>query len=291
MRELRLPWIAALMVVVLVAVACGNDDSSSVSVIAPASEANVVGDFDPANFDDPTNVDNEWLPLRPGAIHVFEGTALEDDEIIERRIVTIVTDLTKMIAGVEAVVILERDFNDDTLVEAEFGFFAQDNDGNVWHLGEYTEIYEDDELVGGRIWVVGSPDGALAGIQMWAQPQVASESYIQGFAPEPFNWADSGQVRATGRDLCVEVGCYTNVLVTAEFDTEDPSGAVQLKFYASGVGNIGVGFESDDPEEEQLELVDLRDLDAAELAEARAFALRMEARGFMYGLLRAVEQR
>src|SRR6266487_3127473 len=37
-------------------------------------------DFDPNNFDDPTNIDNEWFPLRPGAQLVYEGHTVEDGE-------------------------------------------------------------------------------------------------------------------------------------------------------------------------------------------------------------------
>ncbi len=53
------------------------------------------------------------------------------------RLVTTVTDLTKVINGVRAVVILEKDINEGVLQEAELRFEAQDNAGNIWNLGEY----------------------------------------------------------------------------------------------------------------------------------------------------------
>ncbi len=53
-----------------------------------------------------------------------------------------VTDLTKVVNGVRAVVVWDRDYASGELQETELAFFAQDNDGNVWHLGEYPEEYE-----------------------------------------------------------------------------------------------------------------------------------------------------
>ena len=97
-------------------------------------------DFERAQFDDPTNIDNEWLPLKPGTQFVYEGSAIVEGEGRQsRRVVTTVTDLTKVIAGVRALVIWERDYTAGKLNEPELAFFAQDNAGNVWLLGEYPE--------------------------------------------------------------------------------------------------------------------------------------------------------
>ena len=59
-----------------------------------------------------------------------------------RRIVSTVTDLSKMIVGVQTLVLWERDYTAGELGESEIAFFAQDNvaqdnAGNVWELGEY----------------------------------------------------------------------------------------------------------------------------------------------------------
>ena len=58
------------------------------------------------------------------------------------QVITTVTDLTKVIDGVRTVVIWERDINDGRLLEGELAFQAQDDDGNVWNLGEYPEEYD-----------------------------------------------------------------------------------------------------------------------------------------------------
>ena len=261
----------------------------SLPLAAGAQDADPV--FDPANFDETsTIIDNPYLPLTPGTQFVYEGTALEDDELVERRIVSTVSGFIKEINGVDAVVFWERDFNEGLLIESELAFFAQDKDGNVWHLGQYRETYDEEEFVGGRAWMVGHLEGAEAGVFMWADPQahLGAPSYSQGFAPEPFNWTDRASVAEIGQQTCVPVDCYDDVLVTEEEDDENP-GAFQLKYYAPGVGNVRVGYRGDDPEEEELELVEVKQLDPAEWAEADTEALALETRAYTYSSTPAAE--
>jgi hypothetical protein len=66
-------------------------------------------EIDPKNFDRPTVIDNKWMPMKPGMRHVYEGFCVEDGEPVRHSIVETVTDLTKMIGGIRAVVTLEED--------------------------------------------------------------------------------------------------------------------------------------------------------------------------------------
>ncbi|HSR29839.1 MAG TPA: hypothetical protein VLY63_04675 [Anaerolineae bacterium] len=248
-------------------------------------------DLNPDNFDDPTNIDNEWLPLQPGNQWVYEGVSIEDGEEIPHRIVFTVTDLTKEINGVRTVVAWILDYSEDQLVEAELAFYAQDNDGSVWYLGEYPEEYEDGEFVDAPAWISGVED-ARAGIKMQAEPQLGTPSYAQGWAPA-VGWTDRAQVYQMGEQTCVPVDCYGDVLVTEEFNMEEP-GAFQLKYYARGVGNVRVGWRGEDPTQETLELVEFVQLDSEALAEARAAALALEEHAYevseeVYGTTPAAE--
>jgi len=56
---------------------------------------------------------------------------------IHHRVVFTVTNLTKVIDGVRNLVLWDRDYSANRLVEAALAFFAQDNDGHVWHWGQY----------------------------------------------------------------------------------------------------------------------------------------------------------
>jgi len=242
--------------------------------------------FDPAIFGpDSATIDNPWWPHVPGMQFTYEGQALDGEDTIGRRVVTTVTDLAKDIAGVRALVVWERDYDDGVMVEAELSFRAQDEDGNIWHLGEYTEVFEDEELIGSRVWWPGDPEGAQAGIFMPADPKPGGPSFSQGFAPPPFNWDDRGRVREITDEVCIETGCFQDVVVIEEFEPSIPD-AFQLKFYARDMGHVRVGWAGgNETEQEELELVERVELTPAELAEVRAEVLAMEHRAHAYSRL------
>src|SRR3712207_9548450 len=123
MRNSRIALIFIFWLVMLSAVACGagalgaQSSSAIPSTHNPSNcdqDARPSGsakDFECARFVNPTHIDNKWLPLRPGTPFVYEGsTIVEGDGLQARRVVSTVTDLTKVIAGVRTLVILENDY-------------------------------------------------------------------------------------------------------------------------------------------------------------------------------------
>jgi hypothetical protein len=234
-----------------------------------------LAEFDPANFDNPTTVTNEWMPLTPGTHFVYEGTTVEDDgEAVPHRIEVTITDLTKVIGDIDTVVSWDLDYTDNELVEAELAFYAQDKEGNVWRMGEYPEEYDTGELVVAPTWIHGLAD-ARAGIHMLADPQPGTPSYAQGWGPA-VDWTDQGQVDQVGQETCVPVDCYKDVLVIAETSQSEPD-AFQLKYYARGVGNVRVGWRGEgEKTQEVLELVEYSQLSPEELAAARTEVLKLE---------------
>lgn len=233
--------------------------------------------FSPDNFDNPTEITNPWMPLQPGTQYIFEGETEEAGIVTPHRVIFTVTDLTKVIDGIESVVIWDRDYSEDVLVETELAFFAQDNDGNVWRMGEYPEVYEKGKLVEAPAWISGLK-GAVAGIMMPAAPSLDAPSYSQGWGPA-VDFTDRAQVDEVGLEICVAYDCFDDVMVTAEFSRSEPN-AFQLKYYSAGIGVIQVGYRGDDATREQLELVEIRDLSADELTEVREMALLLEANAY-----------
>ncbi len=249
--------------------------------------------FDASLFDENSiNITNQWLPMNVGRQHMYKGSDVgEEGERIEHSIVFTVTDLTKRIAGVNCIVLFENDYTEGgELEESELAFFAQDKAGNVWHLGQYVELYDGDEFLGGNIWVVDLVDDARAGIFMPAAPIVDKRSYSMGFAPAPFNWTDRFVVHETGKEIKNASGQYTNVLVTREYSKKEPN-AYQLKYYAAGVGNIGVGYIGNDPNAETMDLIESKQLNAAELANIREEAMKLEKRASVYGKMASSQPR
>jgi hypothetical protein len=189
-----------------------------------------------------------------------------------------VTDLTKVIGGVRAVVALEKDYGANKLVEAEIVFFAQDNEGTVWQLGQYPEEYENGRIVGTPAWIHGIQD-ARAGIIMRAEPKLGTPSYSQGWGPA-VKYMDRGTVSQVGLKTCVPLDCFENVLVIKETTEEEP-GAHQDKYHALGVGVVRVGWGGEgEKTQEILELVKVAQLEARALAAVRAEALKLDKRAY-----------
>jgi hypothetical protein len=244
----------------------------------PSASESLTEVFPYDRFSDPTLIDNPYLPLARGTRWAFDGHTVEDDEEIPHQIVTIITDLTKEIDGVEAVVGYEEDWSDGQLVEVEIFFVTQDDEGNVWRMGEYPEEFEDGQFVAAKPWLAGVQD-ALAGYMMRAEPRAGDRSYAQGWGPA-VEWADRGRVIEDGIQDCVAFGCYEEVVVVEEWDIAEPL-ARQLKFHAPGIGLIRVDWSGTaDQGQEELELVEFGQLTAEELADARAKALALEARAY-----------
>jgi hypothetical protein len=252
--------------------ACGSNNESR-------SETGTDKEFDRNRFSDPTKIDNEWYPLVPGTRFVYEGRSNRGRGRLPHRVITTVTDLTKVIDGVRTVVLWDRDINGGKLLEGELAFQAQDDDGNVWNFGEYPEEYDEhgkfDEAP--DTWLSGV-EGARPGILMRGDPKTGTPSYRQGWAPK-IEFGDRARVYKTGVRNCVPVGCDEDVLVTDETNPFEPADGHQLKYYASDVGNTRAEPRGG-KEKEVLVLIDVRRLTPDELAKVRREALVLDRRAY-----------
>jgi hypothetical protein len=238
--------------------------------------------FDPAQFGSSTVIDNEYLPLTPGTQLVLEGRENGTDVPLPHTVTFTVTDLVKVIEGVPTRVMLNVDENEGEVVEAELAFFAQDDDGNVWNLGEYPEEYEEESFLGApNTWIAGLAD-AEPGIHVPDFRDVGL-TYLQGYAPE-IDLLDCAEIVAEHVQECdipaAPGDCFANVLVTHEQSPLDPEGGIETKYYAPGVGVAKAG-SPDDPEGETLVLVEPRaQLDQEAMAAVREEALNLDRRGY-----------
>ena len=125
-------------------------------------------------------------------------------------------------------------------------------------------------------WFSGIAD-SIAGIEMLSAPQL-QQSYSQGWAPA-VDFTDRGLVSQMDQKVCVPTDCYEGVVVIDETSKAEPD-AHQLKYYAPGVGNIKVAWKGKDQTQETLELTKAIQLNADELADARAEALKEEKHAY-----------
>ena len=201
---------------------------ATVAAAAPAGAATAPAAPNPANFS--TTIDNPYLPFVPGTKMIYRERG--DDG--RGRVVVKVTHRTKMVQGVETVVVRDRAYIRGELVEDTFDWYAQDRRGNVWYFGENTKEYEDGQVVSTEgSWKAGR-DGARAGIVMKAHPKVG-ETYYEEFSPGVAE--DQATVLSLDASVTVPYGSFENALKTRNFTDLEP-GVVERKLYARGVGPV-----------------------------------------------------
>jgi hypothetical protein len=269
----RAQLVAVFATCAAVLTACASEDNAG----SAGSNRMTERGFDPDTFSEAsTRIDNPWFSLRPGTAFVYQGEANRGAGLLPHRVVFTVTDLTKEVAGVDTVVMWDRDFNEDVLAEEEITFHAQDDEGNVWNFGEYPEERENGRFAGApSSWLAGV-ERALAGVLMRAQPRPGTSSYIQGWAPH-VEFRDRARVAERGGRECVPLGCYDDLLQIEEWAPLEPNDGRQIKHYAREVGNVLVEPRGGE-EQETLVLVEVRELDRKERAEARRAAQRLDRR-------------
>lgn len=148
--------------------------------------------------------------------------------------VEVVTHRTKVILGITSTVVRDTVSEHGAPVERTFDWYAQDEDGNVWYMGE-----DSFELKGGRFvkasdsWKSGV-DGAQPGIIMPANPQ-PGEAYRQEYYP-PGEALDEARVLNLNGRARVPYGAFNGLLVTSERSPLEPQ--TEQKYYARGLGEI-----------------------------------------------------
>jgi hypothetical protein len=181
--------------------------------------------IDPAEFT--TTIDNEYFPMKPGTIFLYKGGT-------ERDQMTVTSD-TKKVMGVECVVVDDRAWEGDQLVEQTDDWFTQDKKGNVWYFGEDTKEYENGKVVSTKgSWEAGV-DGAKPGIIMQANPKVG-QSYRQEYYPGEA--MDMARVLSLNASVTVTYGSFDHVIETKEWTPLEP-GYFEKKYYAREVGPLG----------------------------------------------------
>ena len=284
MRKLPLvgliPAAATLLIMAAWLAPANSAHAEPSSQVTPTPTASAPGcasfaEFDPGNFSDPTNIDNEWLPLVPGNKLVLKG--LVDGR--HRRVVFIATDLTKVINGIRTIVMWNRDYRSGRLAESELAFFAQDDDGNVWNLGKYVEEYENGQFTGApNTWIAGTAD-AEGGVHMPGEPEAGGPEYAQGFAPE-IDFLDCAKVISKDESdpLCVPLDCYDHILITETTSPLDAGSGRQRKYHAKDIGIVQITAVENPGETLAL----IRDVELGDNAKlwARQRALALEDRAY-----------
>jgi hypothetical protein len=217
-------WMLVLTLVPLLvlAAACGGGGDALPQGSEPA-------ELDPADF--VAEIDNPYWPMRRGSTWAYRET---DTEGTVQRVDVTVTDRTKTILGIAAVVVHDVVTQDGELIEDTYDWYAQDTSGNVWYLGEATKEFENGEVATtAGSWEAGV-DGAQPGIIVPADPEVGMTYRQEYYAGEA---EDEGEILSLDERAEVPFGPFDNVLMTKDTTPLDPD-VLEHKFYAEGVGPI-----------------------------------------------------
>jgi hypothetical protein len=166
-------------------------------------------------------IDNPYFPLPVGRTFVYRGVENGTKELDRMH----VTNRTKDIAGIAATVVTDNVYEPPPkLLEKTFDYYAQDDKGNVWYLGENTREF----LGGGKVdtsgsWLTGRK-GGKPGLIMEADPRVP-DSYRQECL--------SGEAE----DLAWVVDRGGRTVRTLEFSPLEPK-VVERKVYRQRTGIV-----------------------------------------------------
>ena len=188
-------------------------------------------EIDPADFRSTDIVGNDFFPISPGKVFVYEG---QDEDGATIRVEEEHTMDIRIIMGVTCVIVRAREFEDGELIEDTFDWYAQDLEGNMWYFGEDSKEIEGGQVVSNAgSWEAGT-NGALPGVIMLANPIPGMwyrQEYYKGEAE------DVGQVLTLNETITVPYGEFTDCLKTAEWNLLEP-GVLEHKIYARGIGLV-----------------------------------------------------
>jgi len=181
-------------------------------------------------FSHPAKITNPYLPLASLKQDILKNAA----ERVERTAKPEVHQ-TFRVGGqtVEALTVEDREFNAaGDLVEATRDYFVQDDDGNVYYMGEDVDEYKNGKVSGhSGAWLFGK-DTQKLGLLIPAHPKVG-DKFKSEDAP-PITW-EADEIVSLSETATVPAGTYRNCLKIKENASD---GDTEYKLYAPGVGCV-----------------------------------------------------
>ena len=211
---------------------CGGDDASPAGTGGSAGtggrpctvDTSYNPMIDASKFVDVVN--NPLFPLIPGTKLTHRG----GEETIEFEVLAD----KKEILGISCTVVHDVVKVSGEVIEDTFDWFAQDDTGAVWYMGEDTK-----ELSGGMVtsthgsWEAGV-DGAKPGYIIPPNPTVGLKFRQEYYACEA---EDFGEILDLNATASVPAGSYTGCLKTRDTTPLEPA-LLEEKVYCPGVGAV-----------------------------------------------------
>lgn len=126
----------------------------------------------------------------------------------------------------------DRETEDGQLEEVTLDYFAQDDNGNVYYLGEDVDEYKDAKVVGhSGAWLTGK-DTLVPGVILPGEIKAGTKWRSEDVSAEIM---EKDTIVSTGETVTVPAGTYTDCIKVQENAAgEGP----EYKYYAKGVGVV-----------------------------------------------------
>lgn len=204
---------------------CGQAQPGGSSTSAAAADA--------PRFSDAANVTNPFLPVSKLPDCTLVGTG-EDTGV---RVVRHVLDRTEPFdvdgQTVDAMVVEDSESDKGEPVERTLDYFAQDDAGTVYYMGEDVDTYKNGKVTGhDGAWRYGEDTDKL-GVLMPADPQVGDKWMSENV---PGVTQESDQAVEPPKSTTAQGKSYTDLLKVRERSLPDKE--TEFKLYSRGTGVI-----------------------------------------------------
>jgi hypothetical protein len=188
-------------------------------------------------FSHPRDIDNTYLPLAKLKQDIIEGSEDGKKTRVERTLKPEVHKTFK-VAGqtVESLCMEDRIFVNGVIEEVALDYFAQDDAGTVYYLGEDVDEYDEHGKLAKHnppddAWLTGK-DTPAPGVIMPAHPKVGDKFKSEDVSDKI---DETDEVVALDASTTVPAGKFEKCLKMKETLAD---GSVEFKLYAPGVGVV-----------------------------------------------------
>ena len=177
-----------------------------------------------------SHLTNPLFPVKAGAKWVYENKAGG----VTERIDISVEPGEKEVWGTKASIVRDTVTLDGEMIEDTWDWYAQDDNGHVWYLGEdTTEFKNGNPVCHCGAWEAGV-NSALPGVIMPNAP-VVGHVYRQEYAPGEAE--DYAEIIATKLQVSVPAGSFEGCVKTRDRSVLDAT-IDAFKYYCPGVGLV-----------------------------------------------------
>jgi hypothetical protein len=184
-------------------------------------------------FSHPREITNPYLPLATLKQDILEGKEDKAKLRIER---TTKPDIRKTFRignqTVETLCVEDREFINGALAEVALDYFAQDDNGTVFYLGEDVDEYKDGKIVGhSGTWLFGR-DTQSPGVLFPANPKIGDKFMSEDVSKDIH---ENDEILSLSETVTTPAGTYTNCIKLKEVLAD---GDVEYKYFAKGIGVV-----------------------------------------------------